>query len=123
MGGHIGYYRYAEIALGQKMALPERKLRSVDEFVEGFPGVKRVMIDGTERPIQPPQDKKRLHENYSGKKRRVTRKHLVAVDEIKRVLVLSPAREGKSHDKRMLDEEELAAAIPDELAIEVDLVF
>jgi hypothetical protein len=32
-------------------------------------------------------------------------------------------REGKVHDKRMLDDEELAAAIPDELAIEVDLGF
>lgn len=112
-----------EKALGKKMALPERKLRSIDEFIERFPAVKRVMIDGTERPIQRPQDKQHQKENYSGKKRRTTRKHLVAVDETKRVLVLSPAREGKVHDKRMLDDEELAAAIPDELAIEVDLGF
>lgn len=112
-----------EKALGKKMALPERKLRSVDEFVERFPRVKRVMIDGTERPIQRPQDKKRQQENYSGKKRRTTRKHLLAVDETKRVLVLSPAHEGKVHDKRMLDCEELAAAIPDQLSIEVDLGF
>lgn len=66
MDGLIGYYRYAEIALGKKMALPQRKLHSVDEFVERFPGVKRVMIDGTERPIQRPQDKKRQKENYFG---------------------------------------------------------
>jgi hypothetical protein len=112
-----------EKALGEKMVLPERKLHSVDEFVACFPGVKRVMIDGTERPIQRPQDKKRQKENYSGKKRRPTRKHLVAVDETKHVLVLSPAREGKVHDKQMLDDEELAAAIPDKLAIEVDLGF
>lgn len=37
--------------------------------------------------------------------------------------MLSKAREGKVHDKRLLDEEELAAAIPDELPIEVDLGF
>ncbi|MDY6938333.1 MAG: transposase family protein [Cyanobacteriota bacterium] len=109
--------------MGQKIALPERKLHSVDEFVERFPGVKRVMIDGTQRPIQRPQDKERQQKNYSGKKRRVTRKHLAAIDETKRVLVLSRAREGTVHDKRLLDEEELAAAIPDELAIEVDLGF
>lgn len=53
----------------------------------------------------------------------MTRKHLVAVDETKRVLVLSGAHEGKVHDKRMLDDQELAAAIPDELSIEVDLGF
>ncbi len=112
-----------ETALGQKLALPERKLQSIDEFVERFPQVKRVMIDGTERPIQRPQDKQRQQENYSGKKRRQTRKHLAAVDESKRVLVLSKAREGKVHDKRLLDESGLAAAIPDEVPIEVDLGF
>jgi hypothetical protein len=45
------------------------------------------------------------------------------VDERKRVLVLSKAREGKVHDKRLLDEEAIAAAIPDAIAIEVDLGF
>lgn len=40
-----------EAALGQKMVLPERKLDSIEAFLERFPGVKRVMIDGTERPI------------------------------------------------------------------------
>jgi hypothetical protein len=39
-----------ETALGYKMALPERKLNSVEEFVERYPTVKKVMIDGTERP-------------------------------------------------------------------------
>lgn len=112
-----------ETALGQKLALPDRKLRSVEEFALRFPAVKRVMIDGTERPIQRPQDKQRQKENYSGKKRRATRKHLAMVDETKRVLVLSKAREGKVHDKRLLDEEELAAAIPDQVPIEVDLGF
>jgi len=112
-----------ESALGQKLALPERKLRSVEEFVERFPAVKRVMIDGTERPIQRPQDKERQKEHYSGKKRRTTRKHLAAVDERKRVLLLSSSREGKVHDKRFLDEEAMAAAIPDAIPIEVDLGF
>lgn len=112
-----------ESALGHKLALPERKLRSVEEFVERFPQVKRVIIDGTERPIQRPQDKQRQRDNYSGKKRRPTRKHLAGVDERKRVLVLSLACAGKVHDKRLLDESGLAAAIPDEVPIEVDLGF
>ncbi len=43
-----------EAALGQKLALPERKLSSIKEFVAHFPGVERVMIDATERPIQRP---------------------------------------------------------------------
>ena len=45
-----------EAALGRKMSLPERKIDSVEDFLTRYPGVKRVMIDGTERPIQRPKD-------------------------------------------------------------------
>mgnify|MGYP001770927247 CR=1 FL=1 len=38
------------------------------------------MIDGTERPIQRPQDAERQTLNYSGKRRRHTHKHFAAVD-------------------------------------------
>lgn len=96
-----------EAARGQKMALPERKLRSVEAFLETFPDVERVMIDATERPIERPQDPHAQKLNYSGQKRRDTRKHLAAVDQRKRVLVLSKAREGKLHDKRFHDEEDI----------------
>lgn len=81
------------------------------------------MIDGTERPIARPKDAERQKEHYSGKKRRHTRKHLAAVDEGKRVLVLSEAREGKVHDKRLLDEEAVVEGIGDEIVIAVDLGF
>jgi transposase len=111
-----------EAALGEKKMLPERKLRSLETFLELFPGVERMMIDGTERPIQRPQaDEQQL--NYSGKKRRHTRKHLAAIDQTKGVLVLSKVREGKVHDKRLEAEEEIAPYIPDEIPIEVDLGF
>jgi hypothetical protein len=112
-----------EETLGKKMVLPERKLDSIEAFLERFPEVKRVMIDGTERPIQRPQDPEAQKANYSGKKKRHTRKHLAAVDERKRVLVLSGAREGKLHDKRFHDEDDIAGAIPDEIPIEADLGF
>jgi hypothetical protein len=38
-----------EAALETDLVLPERKLRSLEAFVEMFPGVERVMMDGTER--------------------------------------------------------------------------
>lgn len=44
-----------EKALGDKQVLPERKLRSVEEFIEHFPEVKEVILDSTERPIQRPK--------------------------------------------------------------------
>ena len=100
-----------EAALGQTMTLPERQLTGIEEFVVRFPGVERVMIDGTERPIQRPQDLEQQKLNYSGKKKRHTRKHLAAVDQRKRVLVLSKAREGKLHDKKFHDEEDIAGSV------------
>jgi hypothetical protein len=76
-----------------------------------FPEVERVMIDGTERPIQRPQDPEQQTQNYSGKKRRRTRKHLAVVDQNKRVLVLSQAREGTLHDKRFEAEEAIVTLL------------
>ncbi|MEL6456532.1 MAG: transposase family protein, partial [Cyanobacteria bacterium J06623_5] len=46
-----------EAALGKELVLPERQIQSMAEFIERFPEVERVIIDGTERPIQRPQDK------------------------------------------------------------------
>ncbi len=105
--------------MGEKLVLPERKLDSLEVFLERFPGAKRVMIDGTERPIARPQDHEAQQANDSGKKKRHTRKHLAAVDETKQVLVLSTAREGKLHDKRFHDEEDIAQGVPDAIPIEV----
>jgi hypothetical protein len=112
-----------EVALGEKQVLPERKLHSVQEFLERFPSVERVMIDGTERPIARPKDPERQKTHYSGKKKRHTRKHLAGVDQKKQILVLSKAREGRVHDKRCHDEDDIAGSIPESIPIEVDLGF
>ncbi|NEO52299.1 MAG: transposase family protein [Okeania sp. SIO3B5] len=79
------------------MALPERKLQSIEEFITRWKSAKEVMIDGTERPIQRPKDNQKQKNYYSGKKKCHTRKHLIMTDSDKRVLVLSKAREGKVH--------------------------
>lgn len=112
-----------EQTLGHKQALPERKLRSMAEFLERFPEVKAVILDGTERPVQRPRDAETQKENYSGKKKRHTRKHITGSTRTKRVILLTPARGGKIHDKRQLEEEALVEYIPDEVAVEGDLGF
>jgi len=43
--------------------------------------------------------------------------HLAAVDETKRVLVLSKAREGRLHDKRFHDEDDIAGSVPDQFPL------
>lgn len=112
-----------ETALGYKQVLPVRKLSSVEEFIERFPEVKAVIIDGTERPVQRPKDGQRQKEHYSGKKKRHTRKHITGSTRKKRVIILTKARAGTIHDKRQLDEEKLVSNIPDEVAVEGDLGF
>ncbi|MCL1489507.1 MAG: transposase family protein [Pseudanabaena sp. Salubria-1] len=57
-----------ETALGNKQALPERKIDSIEEFMAKFAEVQEVIIDGTERPVQRPKDAERQKEHYSGKK-------------------------------------------------------
>lgn len=112
-----------ETALGYKQALPERKIRSIEEFTERFPAVKEVILDGTERPVQRPKDKQKQKEHYSGKKKRHTRKHITGSTRQKRVIILTKARPGTVHDKRQLDEEDLVSNIPGEVAVEGDLGF
>lgn len=112
-----------EIALGQKMVLPKRKLTSMEEFIDAFPEVKRVIFDGTERPIQRAKDEEKQKQNYSGKKKRHTRTHLGAVDPNKRILVLSGAYNGKDHDKGILNQEKWGEYIPEEVQIDGDSGF
>ena len=46
-----------EKALGQKMALPKRSIRSLEEFRAAFPQAAEVCLDGMERPRQRPKKK------------------------------------------------------------------
>lgn len=112
-----------EKALGRKMALPKRKISTIEEFKESFPGVKRVILDGTERPIQRSKDQEQQKQDYSGKKKRHTRNHLGAVDPDKRILILSKAYHGKDHDKGILNREQWVDFMPDEVKIQGDLGF
>lgn len=57
-----------EKALGYSGELPERGIESMEEFIEKFPDIEKIIIDGTERPIQRSKDSKKQKENYSGKK-------------------------------------------------------
>ncbi len=112
-----------ESALDRELMLPKRQLHSVAEFISCFPEAERVMLDGVERPIQRPQDKDRQQRTYTGKKKRNTRKHLGMSDQAKRILLLSPVKNGSHHDKSMLDSLVIAEHIPIDIPIQVDLGF
>ena len=110
-------------ALGRKIALPKRKIHSVEEFLERFPEVTDVFLDGTERRIQRPKNSKRNKRHYSGKKKAHTRKNIVAVDSRKRIMILSPTKSGRRHDKRLQDKGALVEHIPKNVNIWADSGF
>lgn len=107
--------------LGREIVLPERKIRTVEEFLEKFPEAKDVFFDGTERRIQRPKNKKRQNKLYSGKKKANTRKNIIVSDEHKRILFLSPTKSGRRHDKRIVDKSVLH--IPDSVGKWMDTGF
>lgn len=112
-----------EKTLGHELVLPERQLRSVEEFLEKFPEVKDLFVDGTERRIQRPKNPKRNRRMYSGKKKTHTRKYVVATDEKKRILLLSPGKPGRRHDKRVLDGRLWCERIPPDVDLWGDSAF
>ena len=81
-----------EDALGRKFVLPERKINSVEEFMEKFPEITDVFIDASERPIEKPKDQKKRRKVYSGKKKHTTRKHTVVTDDKERILILTKSK-------------------------------
>jgi len=112
-----------EKTLKKKLVLPVRKMKTPEEFYAAFPGAKEVFIDGTERPIQRPKDKEKQKANYSGKKKRHTRKNIIISTKKKRVNFLSKTKEGKEHDFTILKEEAPPDHMPKKVKKHLDLGF
>lgn len=112
-----------EKTLGKKMALPERRLRKIEEFLEMFPEAKEVFVDGTERPIQRPKDSNRQKDKYSGKKKRHTVKNIIIADKRRRIGFLSKTESGRRHDFDMLKEHAPPKYVPPEIKQHMDMGF
>lgn len=88
---------------------PEREAQALADrdLVQSLPA--DLVLDGTERRRQRPQDHQQQVDYYSGKKKGHTDKNLVLVNVASRqVFYLSPTEAGKKHDKRLADEQPLA---------------
>ena len=59
--------------------------------------------DGTERPIQRPQDPQVQKAYYSGKKKQHTLKNNLVINAACKVVLLTPSFEGRIHDKQIAD--------------------
>lgn len=112
-----------EKALGRKFVMPEKKISSMEEFLEKFPEVKDLFVDGVERPIQRPKNKKKQNKLYSGKKKRHMKKSIISVNEKRRILIMTTTKSGRRHDKKLADKNLLFEHIPEEVAVWTDTGF
>ncbi|GAC1566006.1 MAG: hypothetical protein NVS2B2_38030 [Ktedonobacteraceae bacterium] len=104
-----------DASLGSAHVRPGRaKGRSLEEVIEAFPELQElgVLIDGTERPIRRPKEPTKQQEEYSGKKKRHTRKHItITHPQTQYILAASEEAPGSTHDKKMLDESHLTCQV------------
>jgi hypothetical protein len=112
-----------EVGLGWQLVLPERRIGSLEEFIQRFPAVKDVFVDGTDRPIQRPHQTKAQQEHYSGKHKDHTLKNLMVSDETKRILCLTQTKPDARQDYFRFKQSGLGEVIPDDVGVWVDLGF
>jgi hypothetical protein len=94
-----------EQALGDEGALPARSAEGIEGLLGACPDL-AFIIDGTDRPIRRPKDKDASRKDYSGKKKRHTKKNIVITDKgTGIVLGLGATQPGGRHDKACADEE------------------
>ena len=112
-----------EAVLGRAAVLPARQIRSVEEFLQRFPEVHDLFIDGTERPTQRPQQARRQRARYSGKKKRHTVKNIIGNDATKRIVLLGETQGGRVHDYPLVQASGWLPQLPEGLRLWVDRGF
>jgi len=84
---------------------PERQASHVATHPLAVEGTAALVLDGTERRRQRPQEALAQREHYSGKKKCHTDKNLLLVNQdTNKVVYLGPTETGKKHDKKAADE-------------------
>jgi hypothetical protein len=96
-------------ALAELGMTPERDPQAVPSAALVNEAEPDLVIDGTERRRQRPKDAQKQRESYSGKKKSHTDKNiLLANAHTTKVVYLSPTEVGKTHDKKMVDQQPIA---------------
>lgn len=89
--------------------------RSLEEILKECPELREFGfgLDGTERPTHRPKDKVKQKEEYSGKKKRHTKKNILLISLFNcLVLFLGKTQGGSVHDKTCTDEDNLRCNDP-----------
>jgi len=85
------------LPLPKKIHQKARRLRTIDEVEELFPGFK-AFLDATEQEIPRPKNKRKRKTHYSGKKKRHTVKTQITVNENGLIVHKTKHTRGSKHD-------------------------
>ncbi|MGL4609361.1 MAG: transposase family protein [Trueperaceae bacterium] len=109
-------------ALDKMGLMPERQGKNFAKTEQKQAQKPKYIIDGTERRRQRPQDQVEQALHYSGKKKIHSDKNVLIVQATsKRVCYLSPTYPGKTHDKKVADQEKIR--YPKEATLHKDTGF
>jgi len=88
---------------------PEREPQEVANHPLVNESAPDLLMDGTERRRQRPKDAQKQEAHYSGKKKAHTDKNLLLANtHTRKVVYLSPTENGKKHDKKIADENDIS---------------
>jgi IS5 family transposase len=85
------------LPLPKKLYRKTRRLRTIEEIEQYFPGFK-AFFDATEQEIPRPENKRRRKSYYSGKKKKHTVKKQVTVNKAGLILHQTGHEKGRKHD-------------------------
>lgn len=99
------------LALAKKEQEQRRKrIGTVEEFRQAYPELSFI-IDGVEQPKRKPQNPAKRKADYSGKKKRHTRKQIVIGTPCGIIVDQSPSVGGRAHDFKVFKEDHAARSV------------
>jgi hypothetical protein len=93
----------------------KKRIGTLEEFVEAYPEL-TFLIDGVEQEKRKPKDKERRKSDYSGKKKKHTRKQIVIGTPSGIIVDQSPSVGGRAHDFKVFKEDNEKRKVLNEFA-------
>lgn len=93
----------------------KKRIGTIEEFREAYPELSFI-IDGVEQAKRKPKNKEKRKSDYSGKKKRHTRKQLITGTPSGIIVDQSPSVGGRTHDFQAFKDDHAARGILKELA-------
>jgi hypothetical protein len=92
----------------------KKRIGTIEEFREAYPELSFI-IDGVEQPKRKPKNKEKRKSDYSGKKKRHTRKQLITSTPTGIIVDQSPSVGGRTHDFQLFKEDHAVRGVLDKL--------